>query len=124
MKRLWISLLLLLFVFIAPAYTAEEVDVVSLSIGIENSVVSVGTSATAVPTTALAGRRVIIIQNLTASKVVYVGASDVTADEVAATGGFQLANQYDTLVMDATDDIIVYCRVASTTASVAVLELQ
>jgi len=55
---------------------------------IDTIVVTVGDTATALPTTAKVGRKYIEVQNI-GSSIVYIGDATVTADETA-TGGIQL----------------------------------
>ena len=90
-----------------------------LSYELDTEVVSVGTSATALPTTALVGRKYIQVQNV-GSVIVYIGDATVTAD-TASTGGSQLEpgdiwrEQYD-------HTISIYGRVATGTCNIVVEE--
>ena len=104
-----------MFIFAQSASVSLE----PLDLGIKQTVVSVTTSATALPTTALAGRKSLIIKNLSAG-VVYLGLSTVTAD-TTATGGFQMA-QNDIIAIDLGENTILYGIVASSTSNVSVLE--
>lgn len=97
-----------------------DVSVESLDIDHKTTVITVTTSATALPTTALSGRKTVLIQSA-GSATVYVGNADVTADE-ASTGGYQLQYDGDSVVMDFTDDIVVYGIVATGTSTVVVWE--
>ena len=103
-----------------PSYAALDVRVESLQISHKTTVVTVADTATAIPATALSGRKVVMVQNI-GTVTVYLGNSAVTADE-AATGGYQLINEGDTWVGDFTDDVVVYGIVASGTSSVVVWE--
>lgn len=118
-KRLFLCLCLIIF---SPClvFGSQSVDVESLKISHITTVVSVGTSATALPTTALKGRKSVMIQNISTS-VVYIGNVNVTAD-TTSTGGWQLINKGDSVTLDFTDNIAVYAIVASGTANVCVWE--
>ena len=79
------------------------------------SVVSVGTTATALPASALANRRALIIRN-NGSATVYLGAAGVTtASGFPLDPGQSLALEIGTLA--------IYGRVASGTVEVRVLEV-
>lgn len=120
MRKIRIFSFIFLFFFTAVSFGAQSVDVESLKISHKTTVVTVTTTATALPATPLAGRKVILVQNISTS-VVYLGNADVTADETS-TGGFQLQDDSDTWVGDFTEDVIVYARVSSGTAPVVVWE--
>lgn len=120
-KRLFVGLVLAGLICFS-VYSAELVEVESLNIGIANAVVTVADTPTALPSTALSGRKVIIVQNI-GSVTIYIGASTVSADETG-TGGIQLKNDGDVFIADITDDIILYAIVASSTSPVAVLEIR
>lgn len=115
------TLVLIFALFTTLCFAAQDVDVISLEKSHITTVVTVSTTtATALPATALLGRRVISIQNIDSSAIIYLGNADVTADETA-TGGYQLANQYDTFTGDFSDDIIIY-GIASSSAKCVVWE--
>lgn len=114
-----ILLFILIFGFTANAQQAIDVNLVALDSGIKQQVISVGTSATALPTTALSGRKSIIVKNLS-SGVVYIGSSTVTAG-TTSTGGFQLA-QNETFQADIGSNTTLYGIVASSTSNVAIIE--
>lgn len=97
-----------------------DVSVESLDIDHITTVITVTTSATALPSTALSGRKTVLVQNVS-SATVYIGNAAVTADE-ASTGGYQLQYDGDSVVMDFTDDIVVYGIVATGTSTVVVWE--
>src|SRR3990167_5720364 len=122
MKLLSKILAILLLCPVTAFAQATKVDIIALDSGIENSVVNVGTSATALPVTVLSGRKSIIIKNLS-SGVVYLGKSDVTADTTAATGGFQIA-QSATFQADIGENTVLYGVVASGTSDVSILEVR
>lgn len=79
------------------------------------SAISVGTTATALPASALAGRRSLLIYNNGAS-IIYLGASAVTT----AAGFPLLPGQAITLEIGA---LAVYGRVASGTVEARILEV-
>ena len=85
---------------------------------IRSSVVSVTTSATAIPTTALPGRQSILIHNDGAATV-YIGTSTVTT--TGATKGYPLAAGKD-LPMDVGPNVVMYGIVVTGTVSVVILE--
>ena len=85
---------------------------------IRQQVVSVSTSPTAMPSSPLAQRRVIVIQNLS-SNIVYIGSSDVSTS--GGKRGIAMANLYDTLTLEASSDISVY-GIAGSTSDVSILE--
>lgn len=87
-------------------YASESVDIEPLKVSHVTTVVSVGVTATALPTTPLVDRRVIMVQNISANTI-YLGNAAVTSDE-ASTGGFQLLATGDVWVGDFGDSIIVY----------------
>jgi hypothetical protein len=88
------------------------------NIAIEDTQVNVtDAAATALPTTSLAGRRTIMIQNLS-SKEVYIGKTGVTS-----ANGFVLGARA-TLSLDLGPDIVVYARGSQATAQdLRILEL-
>ncbi len=73
--------------YLSPTGTIN-VSEPGLSGGILQSVTTVGATALAVPTTPLAGRAAMLVQNVGATTI-YLGKSTVTAD-TAVTGGLQL----------------------------------
>ena len=86
---------------------------------IRTQVVTVGTSATKLPSSPLVGRRYILIQNV-GDNTVYIGNSNVTADE-NATGGIQL-QPYAIWEADYDHTVDIYGIVASGTGKVVVEE--
>ena len=117
------SLLLVGFILLSNliCYAQSDVDVVPLKKDILQMTITVTTSATALPTTALRGRRTIMVKN-TSTTTVYLGSSTVTADTVS-TGGFQLKID-EVFIGDISDDIILYAIVSTGTATVNVLEVR
>ena len=118
-KRLFLCLCLVIFP-LQFAFGSQSVDIESLKISHITTVISVTTTATALPATALKGRKTIMVQNISTS-VVYIGNVNVTSD-TASTGGWQLINKGDSVTLDFTEGIIVYSIVASGTANVVVWE--
>lgn len=114
--------LILLFLFVMPCFADEDVNVQPLKRSIENTVVNVGATATALPATSLADRYSMIVQNL-GSVVVYIGDANVTANE-ASTGGYQLQKDGDSIAIDISDDIVLYGIIASGTSPCSVLEVR
>ena len=94
-------ILLLIFLLCPPVFGQDKVDVIALRNGISQGTITVGTSATAIPTTALSGRRCIIIVNISANNV-FIGTSSVTT-----ANGYQLYSQ-QALSLDISDAIVVY----------------
>ena len=107
-----------------PIEYDQDIDIVQqlkgLKIGILSTNVTVTTSATALPTTALSGRRAVALYNNSASTTtVYIGNSSVTA-----TNGFPLTSSCPAITIDASDDITVYGIVSAGTADLRVLEIR
>lgn len=91
-----------------------------LDIQIRQQVVTISTSATEIPATALRGREFIIIKNIDSAKTIYIGSSTVTADE-ETTGGDQLT-PFERVYMEFSSDIVIYGIVTTGTAKVSILE--
>jgi len=87
---------------------------------IKQTVTSVGTTATALPATTLAGRRTMLVHN-DGAVIVYLGDSTVTADDTAATGGYELAAGAEK-AFDIGKSVVLYGRTASGTANVKTFE--
>lgn len=121
MKKLLFGILLYL-TFLSTTFASTSVDLEGLKGSILTTVITVGNTATALPTTALSGRRTIMIENLS-TNIIYIGNADCTANE-NSTGGYQLANQYDTIIIDATDDITIYAVSVAGTDKVCVMEIR
>lgn len=83
---------------------------------LQTTPITVTTTAQRIPTTALIGRKTMIIYNNSTSTV-YVGGSNVTA-----TNGLPVLKQ-QSVSIDASDDIIFYIMVATSTANVRVMEI-
>lgn len=114
------KVLLAIFILTSTCLAVESVDVESLGIQHRTTIVWVNQTATPLPSTPLPGRKVISVQNLESSIIVYLGNSNVTASE-APTGGYQLMNKGDRWIGDFTDENIVY-GIASEPACVLVWE--
>ena len=95
--RLFCCLIILFYSTFAFAQNIA-VDVMSLEGSHKTTGVTVTTSATALPATALLGRRTILVQNVT-DTVVYLGNANVTADETS-TAGYQMQNDGDVWIGD------------------------
>ena len=103
MKRLIrYSVILLVLFTVSFAYAqADKVDLEPLKISITNGTVTAGVVAVPVPTTALSGRKSIIIVNISVNNV-FLGSSTVTT-----ANGYQLYSQ-QAISIDISDDIILY----------------
>ena len=89
-----------------------------------NTTLSIGTVATALPTSPLSNRNFVAVQNFDDLKTVYIGLSNVTAGRNigSTTDGWEIGPN-ETLNLDITDNITVYAIVSSGTATVKVMEL-
>ena len=119
MKKIPLSFLAFFLSICVNAYAQQDVALVPLNFGIKQSITSITTTATAIPATALSGRKSLIIKNL-GTATLYIGSSTVTAD-TAATGGFTLA-QNDFFQADIGADTVLYGIVASGSQNVAIIE--
>lgn len=94
-----------------------------LSTELKNTVLNVSTTAIPLPATALTARNFIAIRNLDLTETLYIGNSDVVAnDSVGNTAGWQVGPN-ETYNVDITDAIIIYGVVASGTIKVQIQEL-
>jgi len=91
-----------------------------LKTAIKITTVPVSTTAVALPTTALVGRNSISLFNKS-SVTLYVGPSNVTADDAAATGGWEIPAGF-TFNIDITDAITLF-GISTEAISVKVMEL-
>lgn len=82
---------------------------------IKSSATTVSTTATAIPATALTGRRSIVVQN-TGANDIYLGASDVTT-----SNGYPLSAG-ESLSLDLDGAVILYGIVAAGTETVRIIE--
>jgi len=91
---------------------------------IDQKVTQVGTTAGAVPATAMTNRKGIFVFNAESSGTyVYLGNSDVTANETAGTGGFKLDGG-STMFLTLDGSCTLYGRAASGTVTVHTLEVK
>lgn len=118
MKNFGKAIIIIFFWFIQIFFSPAFAD--PLDIQILQQVITISTSATAIPTTALRGREFLMIKNIDSSKTIYLGSSTVTADETA-TGGDQLVAS-ERVYLEFSSDIVIYGIVAAGTAKVAILE--
>jgi hypothetical protein len=88
---------------------------------LENKVVTVGVTAVQLDASPLASRKRIMIQN-DGSKSIFIGASDVTADNTAATGGIRL-NKGAVLEWELGPGVAVYAISTDAGQDVRVLEI-
>lgn len=117
-----ILILLLFFTPLAFSQQAQEVSLAPLDFGIRQSVVTISNVVTAIPTTALKGRKTLIIKNLDTSVVIYLGSSTITANE-NSTGGYPLAYR-DSITIDLGENTVIYGIVVSGTAKVSIIEVR
>ena len=90
---------------------------------LDHSVVGITTTAAALPTANFANRKALFLYNAEAAGTkVYLGNSDVTADETAGTGGFPLDGG-STMFLTLDGSATLYGRSASGTVTVHILEL-
>ena len=90
---------------------------------LDHSVVQVGTTAKKIPAANYAYRKALFVLNAEAAGTyVYLGNSDVTADETAATAGFKLDGG-STMFLTLDGSCQLYGRTSSGTTTVHVLEL-
>ncbi len=86
------------------------------NVGIEETAVSVGTSATALPGTALTGRRFIEVQNLANAPIFLGGSGVTTSNGIRIAAGASRSGEVG-------DDVGLFAIKAAGTADVRVLEL-
>lgn len=89
-----------------PAHAQQRVDLEGLKGGITAGTVTCAVTATAVPTTALSGRRSIAIINISDADI-FVGPSTVTT-----ANGYQLGTDV-AISLDVTNQVTVYCLSAA-----------
>ena len=85
------------------------------------TITSVGTTALAIPATAASYRKGIIVQNVDAAAIVYIGSSTVTAD-TTSTGGVQLGPK-DSICLTLDGSCSLYAIADTTTTPVVTLEV-
>lgn len=102
---------------------SASVSIEPLDWGIKQAVVTLSNTSGAIPTTALSGRKSMIIKNLDTVDTVYLGASDVTADETS-TGGYPLS-YYESFQADIGENNTIYGIISGTgSAKVVVKEIR
>ena len=102
---------------VMPIRTYEQFKV------IDSNATEVGTTAEAVPATALANRKGLFIRNMEAAGTyVYLGASNITADSTEATAGFPL-NGGESMWLTLDGSCTLYGRSASGNLTVHTLEV-
>lgn len=90
-----------------------------ISARIKTTRVTVGTTATLLPTTASNSRRVVTIQSLT-DKDLYIGNEDVATS--GATTGLVIPAKWGTVTFEINQRVPIYGIVASDTTEVVILE--
>ena len=83
----------------------------------------IGDTATPIPASPQVNRNSVIIYNLDATKSLYIGNSDVTADAVNGTTSGWLVPPKSYFSTDVTDNIIIYGIVETGTIKVQILEV-
>jgi hypothetical protein len=83
---------------------------------------TVSTSATPLPATAQIGRNSLSIQNKSSTQTLYVGPSNVTADNDPSKGGWEVP-PLSNVNFDITEDVILYGVFPTTPELVKVLEI-
>ncbi len=117
-KKIFLICLIGIILIIGISYAEQIVRIAPLTISIKSINITVGTSATALPTTSLVGREVIAIRNNEAStKTIFIGDSDVST-----TNGFPLDSSCPSITLDLDSSVTIYGVVASGTCDVRVLE--
>lgn len=118
MRRLFITILIIFFTT-STVYGVQITKEQPLTYKILTTVVSVGTSATALPTTAMAGRNYVLLQNV-GTATIYVGDANVTAD-TTSTGGTQIL-PYGFWYGEYDSSVTLYGIVASGTQNMVIEE--
>ena len=90
---------------------------------IDSNATEVGTTAEAVPATAMTNRKGLFIRNMEAAGTyVYLGASNITADSTEATAGFPL-NGGESMWLTLDGSCTLYGRSASGNLTIHTLEV-
>ncbi len=116
MKRIIVFTLALLLIC-STVYAITTVKVAPMTYSVASTNITVTTTATLLPTTALAGRESVALRLDDTSDTIYIGGSDVTA-----TNGFQLDSSVPAITLDADDTVALYGIVSTGTAVIKVLE--
>ena len=117
MRKLTIGLLLIVTVLAGTAYALQRVDVIPLTKSVVDAATTVGVTATAVPATAMVGRRTVEFTNM-GSVTVYAGSSTVST----STGTPLFVNQ--SKAYDVSDGVIIYFISGTASQSIRSLELK
>lgn len=100
-----------------------EIRPSGLDVAIKTTTMTVGSTAVALPATALEGRNSIILHNKSITETLYIGNDDVTADTVnGTTSGYELAPGAF-FNIDITDNIVIYGITEGATITVKVTEV-
>jgi len=118
-RKYFVITLIALFCLTGLTYALDKVDVVALHIKVLSSTTTVADTATAIPATAMRGRRNITIRLNDVSDTVYIGHS-----AVSTTNGFALDSSCPAVSLDVDDSVVMYGRVATGTADVRCLEVK
>ena len=97
------------------AQTGLAVDLLGLNRSLTAGEITCAVTATPVPATALAGRRSMVVVNISGANV-FFGPSTVTT-----ANGFQLADAAS-LALDITDNVVLYCISAAGGKAVRYIE--
>lgn len=117
-NKLVFSLGLSLLLLLSTCYALETVKIAPLALSIKSSTITVTTSATALPTTALKGRESISIRNKdSATTTIFIGGSDVTA-----ANGYPLDSTTPAISIDINDSVVIYGITSSGTADARIIE--
>lgn len=100
MRKILIVIILCLFIT-GIAYAVQVVDVIPLTKTVQNSAVIVGTAVTALPATAMPGRRVLIIVN-NSSNTIFWGDSNVST-----SNGVPLYSK-QAIAIDVSETVVIY----------------
>lgn len=99
-----------------------EITPSGLKIELKTSTVTVGTTATAIPATALSDRNALAIHNKSSTQTLYIGPSSVTADDAASTGGWEV-EPGGRIQFDVTEAVVVYGVYPTSSEAVKIMEI-
>ena len=117
MKKILPALIISFVLSTSNSIAQMAVDIEPLKGNILATAVTVDATADALPATALTGRKSILVKN-NSSTTVYIGSSVVTT-----LTGIPLL-QYDSIILDASEEIVVYGITAAGSADIRVLEIR
>lgn len=110
--------LIVFLLLVTAVYADQEVGILPLKTKVLSSNLTATSVASAIPTTALTGRRSVAICNNSASTVTaYIGASNVSS-----SNGFPLSSSNPCISLDVSSAVALYAVTASSTADLRVLE--